>query len=75
MEENKAFAEKFDFPFLLLSDTERKLGLDYGACEDASAGAAQRISYLIGPNGKIVEVYGEVNPERHPGQVLEDLAS
>lgn len=75
MAENKAFADKFEFPFLLLSDPERELGLAYGACDEAAAGAARRISYLIGPDRVILRAYEKVNPQRHPAQVLEDLAS
>lgn len=73
--ENKAFAEKFSFPFLLLSDPERELGLAYGAADTPDAGYARRISYLIDPVGKVARVYDPVNPTSHPGQVLEDLAA
>ena len=31
VEENRAFAEKFDYPFRLLCDTERTVGMAYGA--------------------------------------------
>lgn len=66
--------DKFSFPFLLLSDTERDLGVKYGAADNKDAGYAKRISYLIGPDGNVARVYGEVAPAEHPGQVLEDLA-
>jgi len=71
--ENKAFKEKFAFPFPLLSDPERKVGLAYGATEPPGAGNAKRISYLIDPNGKIAKVYPAVKPAEHPDQVLADL--
>jgi thioredoxin-dependent peroxiredoxin len=74
VEDNRAFAAKFDFPFPLLCDTAREIGLAYGACEAADAGYANRISYLI-KDGRIVKTYGEVAPARHPGEVLEDLAA
>lgn len=73
--ENAAFAQKFDFPFLLLCDTDRALGLAYGACDDAKAGYAKRISYLIDEAGKIQQVYGSVNAGSHPAEVLADLVS
>lgn len=75
MEENRAFAEKFSFPFLLLCDTTRELGLAYGAADSADAGYAKRISYLIGPDGTVVRAYAQVSPQSHPAQVLADLAS
>ncbi len=73
--DNAAFAKKFDFPFKLLCDTERKVGLAYGACTDAQAGYANRISYLIDAQGKIAAAYPKVNPREHPGQVLADAAA
>jgi peroxiredoxin Q/BCP len=71
--ENKAFKEKFAFPFLLLSDPERKVGMAYGAADAPDAGHAKRISYLIDPQGKIAKVYPAVKPAEHPDQVLADL--
>lgn len=73
--ENAAFAKKFNFPFLLLCDTDRAIGLAYGACDDAKAGYARRISYLIDENGKIQKAYDSVSPRSHPAEVLADLAS
>jgi len=74
IEANAAFAKKFDYQFKLLCDTDRKLGLAYGACADASAGYASRISYLIDEHGKITKVYAKVKPADHPAEVLADLA-
>ncbi len=71
--DNLAFKDKFGFPFDLLSDVDRKVGLAYGAADDADAQYARRITYLIGPDGKIMKAYGEVKPADHPRQVLDDL--
>jgi len=73
--DNAAFAQKFDFPFLLLCDTERELGLAYGACENATAGYAKRISYLIDEAGQVERVYASVQAGSHPAEVLADLIS
>ena len=51
------------------------MGVAYGAAEDASAAAAARISYLIGPDGVVIRCYPKVSPAGHPQQVLEDLAA
>jgi peroxiredoxin Q/BCP len=72
-EKNAKFARKFGFDFPLLCDTDRKLGLAYGAAEDSSAGSAKRISYLIGKDGKIRKAYPKVNAAAHPEEVLKDL--
>lgn len=73
--ENAAFAQKFQFPFPLLCDTNRTVGLAYGACDDAKASYAKRISYLIDEQGKIHKVYDTVNPRTHPAEVLADLGA
>ncbi len=70
---NAAFAEKFRFNFPLLCDTARGIGLAYGACDDKGAPTAKRISYLIGPDGKIKKAYPKVSAAQHPEQVLRDL--
>ena len=73
MEANRAFAEKFDFPFALLCDTDRSLAKAYGAYDDQKPGAPRRISYLIDAGGKIQQAWAKVIPDRHPGEVLAAL--
>ena len=69
---NRAFAEKYSFPFKLLCDTDHKLGEAYGA-KVPDRDTPRRISYLIGPDRKIVKAYDPVKPAEHPAQVLADL--
>lgn len=73
MEENRKFAEKFDFNFPLLCDVDREVGMAYGACTAPDAKSAKRISYLIGPDGMIRRSYPNVDAARHPEEVLKDL--
>jgi peroxiredoxin Q/BCP len=70
--ENKAFAEKFGYPYKLLS-FDADLGKQYDAYNEASANFAKRISYLIGPDRKVVKAYPKVKPADHPTEVLADL--
>jgi peroxiredoxin Q/BCP len=60
--ENKAFAEKFKFPFRLLSDSDRKVAMAYGAADDAAARSAKRLTYVIGPDGKIEHAIDTKDP-------------
>ncbi len=46
----------------------------YGACDSAEAKTAKRITYVIGPDGKIQKAYSKVSPAEHPEQVLEGIA-
>ena len=75
VEENQAFAEKNGFPFPLLCDTSREIGMAYGACDRNDAGFARRITYVIGVTGEIASAYGEVDAGIHATQVLSDLES
>ena len=70
---NAKFAKKFDFPFPLLCDTDRDIGMKYGACDSPSAGNAKRITYVIDPEGNISQVYGKVNAAEHPKELLATL--
>ncbi len=72
-EANARFAVKFSFPFPLLCDTDRSLGLAYEACESPDARVPARISYLIGPDGRIRAAYSKVSPPTHPAEVLKEL--
>lgn len=49
------------------------MGVAYGAAEDPKAGSAKRISYLIGPDGRIRKAYPKVNAAAHPEEVLNDV--
>ncbi len=70
---NAAFARKFNFSFRLLSDTDRAVALAYGACEGPKAARADRVSFLIGADGRIARVYDQVDPRDHAARVLADL--
>jgi peroxiredoxin Q/BCP len=73
VEENRAFAEKHAFPFDLLSDADRMMGQEYGACQSAEDRVAKRISYLIDEEGVVRKVYPHVKPAEHADEVLRDL--
>ena len=75
VDENRAFAEKFDFPFRLLCDVDRSVGLAYGAADSADAEYAKRISYVIGEDGRILHAYPKVDPNTHLDAVLGDLGA
>jgi peroxiredoxin Q/BCP len=71
--ENKAFAEKFGYTFPLLCDTQRKLGLAYKACDDASETYAKRFTYVIGPDGKIEQAIDTKDPGGQAAAILKSV--
>jgi len=72
---NEEFRNREQFPFPLLSDSDRSLALAVGAAESPAATVPRRISYLIGADGKVRRVYDAVVPASHAGDVLGDLVS
>ena len=73
MEENRRFAEKFNFPFPLLCDTERKIGVAYGAADSPKDEYARRIAYVIDENGRIAQAHAKVDAAAYPAQQLRNL--
>jgi thioredoxin-dependent peroxiredoxin len=69
-ESHARFKEQHGLPFVLLSDTEKKVIATYGA---KGALFTRRISYLIDPTGKVVRSYVNVDPAKHAGEVLGDI--
>ena len=70
-EKNRKFAEKNALPFRLLSDRDHELAKSVGAAR-ALVPFAKRISYLVGPDGRVIEAYPNVDPKTHAEEVLED---
>jgi|YNPBryunderm2012_1023409.scaffolds.fasta_scaffold12001_4 peroxiredoxin Q/BCP len=70
---NAEFVKKENFPFRLLSDTERSLGVQVGAADSPGRLFARRISYLVGPDGKVLKAYEKVDPSTHASEVLTDI--
>ena len=69
---NRAFAERHNLPFQLLSDTERTLAKAVGAAIPLLP-FPKRISYLIGTDGTVMKAYPKVSPATPAEEVLEDL--
>jgi peroxiredoxin Q/BCP len=67
-EKNAAFADKFGYPFPLLTfDKDDDV---FEANDPSDPGWPRRISYLIGPDRRIVKAYASVKPAEHPAEVL-----
>ncbi|HIA02561.1 MAG TPA: redoxin domain-containing protein [Myxococcales bacterium] len=73
VEDNRAFAEKFDFNFPLLCDTDRVLGMAFGACSGPDESCARRVTVVIDANGVVEQVVDTVDAKTHPASLLEHL--
>lgn len=63
--DNKAFAEKFNFPYPLLCDVGREISMAYQATKSKDDQYASRITYVIDENGKIAEAIDQVDTKTH----------
>jgi peroxiredoxin Q/BCP len=71
--DNARFVASEGFPFRLLSDRDRALAVAVGAADSTAEKTARRISYLVGPDGRVLRVYPAVDPAGHAARVLDDL--
>ena len=72
------FVEKFKLPFTLLADEDRKIVEAYGVWGQKSFMGRKylgthRVTFLIGPDGKIKKIWPKVKPEEHAEEVLAAL--
>ena len=71
---HKEFCAKEGLSFKLLSDQEKKVVVQYGSLGDhMGVKIANRNTFLIDPQGKIVQVWTGVKPSEHSEQVLAAL--
>lgn len=73
------FAAKFELPFTLLSDEEKKVVKAYGVWGKKKFMGREymgtmRTSFLIDPDGTIAKIYWKVKPAEHADEILADLA-
>jgi len=73
---HEEFAKKYQVPFPLLADADKKMARDYGVLTSKLGFQyARRDTFLIDPQGRIAKHYESVDPEANVGQVLADLAA
>ena len=72
------FVEKFKLPFTLLADEDKKIVEAYGVWGQKSFMGRKymgthRVTFLIGPDGRIKKIWAEVIAGEHAGEVLAAL--
>jgi len=72
------FVDKFKLPFRLLADEDKKIAQAYGAWGQKSFlgrkyMGTHRVTFLIGPDGKIKKSWPNVKPAEHAQEVLQAL--
>ena len=73
--QQKKFKEKFDLPYILLSDPDKKLAGEMGVLKEKNMYGKMvmgivRTTFLIGPDGTITHIFENVKPDGHAEEVL-----
>ena len=72
-ESHRKFREKHNLNFPLLTDEGGRAAEALGVLGER--GYANRITFLLAPDGEIAKTYPEVSPETHADEILEDAAT
>ena len=59
--------------FAVAADADGRIMRAYDAVHDRNPDVAQRISYVISPDGRIIDAYTDSNPHRHVERTLRAL--
>ena len=75
---HEKFARKFQLPFPLLADDDKKIVEAYGVWSEKSFMGRRylgihRVTFLIGGDGVIKKIWPTVKPEQHAAEVLAAL--
>jgi len=70
-EDNAAFAAKNEFPFQLLSDSDRSLALALGLVDSAATWWAPRVTFVVSPEGIIEQVIETENVSTQAAEIFQ----
>ncbi|MGA9839866.1 MAG: peroxiredoxin [Thermoplasmata archaeon] len=69
VESQKSFAEKCGVPFPLVADRDKSIAKQYGVL--GLLGVAKRVTFFVGPDGRVEEVVQGMMPAPHLRRALE----
>ena len=74
----KKFKDKYELPFTLLADADKKISNLYGVVKEKNmygkkVMGIERTTFLIAPDGRIARVFAKVKAEGHAGEVATAL--
>ncbi len=77
-ERQKKFEQKYDLPYTLLSDSDRKMANAFGVMKEKNmygkkVMGIERSTFVIGPDGKLEQEFRGVKPAGHAEEVLAAL--
>jgi thioredoxin-dependent peroxiredoxin len=74
------FKQKYKLPFALLADEQKAAAQAYGVWKEKNMYGKKvmgivRSTFVIGPDGRIEKIYGNVKAKGHAAQVLEEISA
>jgi len=73
-ESHREFRAKYNLNFPLLTDEGGRASEALGVLRE-NRRSANRVTFLLDPDGRISRVYPEVSPETHADEILQDAAT
>lgn len=78
VEAQAAFKAKYHLPFTLLADPDHLIAEAYGVWvprerDGRTTMGINRSTFIVGPNGKVQQVFGQVTPADHAKELLAAL--
>jgi len=70
---HRKFTDKFNLPFRLVADVDKKISRAYGVLNE-ERGMDRRVTFLIDAQGRIERVFDPVKADQHPAEVVAALA-
>lgn len=71
LESHALFREKFKLPFPLAADADGSISRAYGV--PSTLGMSDRVTFLVGGDGRVAKVYPSVDPAVHVTELLQDV--
>ena len=77
-EKQKSFKDKYELPYTLLADTDKKVCTAYGVMKEKSMYGKkflgiERTTFVIDGKGNIARIFEKVKPDGHAEEVLAGL--
>lgn len=74
VDSHNAFAKQYKLPFILLSDTDKKIRKLFGVPSGLLGVLPGRVTYIVDKQGKVVLVFDDsINATRHIAEALEAI--
>ena len=70
---HRKFTDKFNLPFRLIADVDKKISRAYGVLNE-ERGMDRRVTFLIDGQGRIERIFDPVKADQHPAEVVAALA-